>query len=321
MSIGTLIVGLGQIGMGYDLGLNPDTDVRSHARAFNLHPSFHLLGGVDPSDQQRQTFEREYRCSSFADVETALAQIQPELIVIAVPTPAHGETLRRTLRRSRPVAVLCEKPLSYDLEEARAMVQACAEKGARLFVNYMRRSDPGAAEIKRRLGSGEIRSPVKGVAWYSKGFMHNGSHFINLLEYWLGEMVNAQILATGRLWNESDAEPDVRVSFEGGTIVFLAAREEEFSHYTVELVAPNGRLRYEKGGNKIAWQPARQDPKLAGYTGLADDIETIESGMSRYQWNVVDQIAAALGGKEARLCDGDEALRTLESLNAIMEKR
>ena len=322
MSIGTLIVGLGQIGMGYDLGLNPNTtDVRSHARAFSLHPAFHLLGGVDPAEQQRRSFECEYRCPSFADVETALVHVQPELIVIAVPTPAHGETLRRVLMQSRPVAVLCEKPLSYDVEEARAMVQACADQGTRLFVNYMRRSDPGVVEVKRRLGSGEIDSPVKGVAWYSKGFIHNGSHFFNLLEYWLGGMVDAQILAAGRLWDGSDPEPDVRVSFERGTVVFLAAREEEFSHYTVELVAPNGRLRYENGGKQIDWQPARPDPKLGRYTVLADDMEIIECGMNRYQWYVADQLAAALEGKEARFCDGDEALRTLESLKTIIEKR
>ena len=321
MSLGTLIVGLGKIGMGYDLGLNPATHVYSHARAFNLHPAFHLLGGVDPDDQQRRGFEREYHCPAFANIETALVRVQPELIVIAVPTSSHAETLYRVLKQLRPVAVLCEKPLSYDLKEARAMVRSCADQGVRLFVNYMRRSDPGVVSVKRRLDSGEIGSPVKGVAWYSKGLIHNGSHFFNLLEYWLGKMVDAQVLAAGRLWDGSDPEPDMRVSFERGTIVFLAAREEEFSHYTVELVAPNGRLRYEKGGKQIDWQSARQAPNLEGHTVLAADIETIESGMNRYQWHVADQLAAALEGKEARFCDGEEALRTLESLKTIVAKR
>lgn len=321
MSIGTLIVGLGQIGMGYDLGLNPESHVCSHARAFNIHPAFHLLGGVDTEEQQRRGFEREYHYPAFADVETALVRVQPELIVIAVPTPSHGEVLRRAFKLSRPVAILCEKPLSYDLEEARAMVNVCAGHGSRLFVNYMRRSDPGVASVKRRLDSGEIGSPVKGVVWYSKGLMHNGSHFFNLLEYWLGGMVDANVLAAGRLWDGSDSEPDVRVSFQRGTVVFLAAREEEFPHYTVELVAPNGRLRYEKGGKQIDWQPARKEPSLRGRTVLAADVETIASGMNRYQWHVADQLATALAGKEARICDGDEALRTLESLRTIVERR
>jgi predicted dehydrogenase len=321
MSLGTLIIGLGQIGMRYDLGLNPDTHVYSHARAFKVHPAFHLLGGVDPDNRQRRSFEREYHCPAYTDVETALVQVQPKLIVIAVPTPFHGETLRRVLKQSRPAAVLCEKPLSYDLEEARAMVQACADESTWLFVNYMRRSVPGVIEVKRRIEAGEIAVPVKGVAWYSKGLLHNGSHFFNLLQYWLGPMVTTDLLDSGRLWNGTDPEPDVRVLFEQGKIVFLAAREEAFSHHTAELLATNGRLRCERGGEHIHWQPAVPDRHRQACTMLSPEIETIASGMDRYQWHVAEQLAAALDGRKAYLCDGTEALKTLESIKTIIDKR
>lgn len=72
MSIGVLIVGLGQIGMGYDFELDPKDYVYSHARAFSLHPEFHLVGGVDPDEKQRHGFVIGYRSAAFVDVETAL---------------------------------------------------------------------------------------------------------------------------------------------------------------------------------------------------------------------------------------------------------
>lgn len=201
------------------------------------------------------------------------------------------------------------------------MVQACAREGTRLFVNYMRRSVPGVIEIKRRLEAGEIAGPVKGIAWYSKGFLHNGSHFLNLLEYWLGPIVTADVIDPGRLWDGIDPEPDVRVVFEQGTIVFLAAREEAFSHYTVELLATNGRLRYESGGGQMIWQPVLPDHRLQGYIRLSAETETIESGMDRYQLHVAEQLAAALNGKKAYLCEGIEALKTLESIKSIINRR
>jgi len=318
MTIGTLIVGLGQIGMGYDLRLDPTAHVYSHARAFSLHPAFRLLGGVDPDVQRRRTLEHEYRCSAFTDVETALDSVQPELVVVAVPTPLHGDVLLRVLKRSKPDVVLCEKPLSYDLAEARDMLRVCKERGVRLLVNYMRRSDPGVIEIKRRLDAGEIGIPVKGVAWYSKGLMHNGSHLFNLLEYWLGGMVNARILEPGRLWDGIDPEPDMEVSFSSGRVYFLAAKEEKFSHYSIELLAPNGRLRYEKGGRQIVWQGARPDATFAGYTTVTDEMEIIESQMNRFQYNVAAQLALLLEGNGASLSDGDDALRTIESLTTII---
>ncbi len=319
MTLGTLVVGLGQIGMGYDLHLESTNRIYTHCRAFSQHPAFHLMGGVDPDAQRRQVFQQNYRCSTYADVDASLCQQEPDLVVIASPTRFHGDILRRVLSQSQPKVVLCEKPLSLDVEEARTMVQDCSAQGVSLYVNYMRRSDPGVIEIKRRLAAGPIETPIKGVAWYSKGFQHNGSHFFNLLEYWLGSMESAQVLASGRLFEDADPEPDVRVGFRRGSIVFLAAREEAFSHYTIELVASNGRLRYEQGGQQIVWQAARPDPTFRGYTVLSAEPETIASGMELYQWHVAEQLAAAFDGREYYLCSGAEALATLFSIQRIID--
>lgn len=321
MITSVLIVGLGQIGMGYDLHLNPDTHVSSHARAFSQHPEFHLIGGVDTEEQRRRTFTQTYECPSYEDLKTALEKCQPDLVVIAVPTRFHRQTLSVVLDCSQPKLVLCEKPLAYDLHDARCMVEDCAAKGVKLYVNYMRRSDPGVIEVKRRIASGEFGQPIKGVAWYSKGFFHNGSHFFNLLQYWLGEMQNAVVLNQGRLWDGVDPEPDVCINFEYGNVVFLAAWEEAYSHYTVELLSPHGRLRYEQGGESIQWQSAQPDPLFQGYTVLAAKPEKIDSGMNRYQWNVAEQLENMLNGRESQLCDGSDALLTLESMKKILGEK
>jgi predicted dehydrogenase len=315
-----LIVGLGQIGLGYDLELDPAL-VYSHARAFSQHPAFDLVGGVDGSEQQRARLTQHYGCAAYADMGSALAQQAVDVLVIAAPTPLHGAILQQALALAQPRLVLCEKPLSYDIGEARTLVQACQERGVALYVNYIRRSDAAVIEVRRRLDAGLIAGPLKGVCWYSKGFQHNGSHFFNLLEYWLGPMRCAHLIEPGRLWEGSDPEPDVQVSFRDGQVVFLAAREESFSHYTLELVAANGRLRYEQGGQRVEWQAAGAGT-IKGYRVLGSEVETLHTGMSRYQWHVAEQIAAVLAGPgEHPLCSGAQALGTLESLHAIMALR
>src|SRR5688500_8978687 len=115
------------------------------------------------------------------------------------------------------------------------MVAACKASDCLLYVNYMRRSEPGVLEIKRRLVSGEIRTPVKGVVWYSKGLFNNGSHFFNLLEFWFGGMKKFKVIEPGRLWDGIDPEPDLQATFEHGTINFLSVKEECFSHHEIDL--------------------------------------------------------------------------------------
>lgn len=317
MSLRALVVGLGQIGMGYDMRHASEQFVLTHARAFQTHPAFELAGGVDPEPARLKSFESEYARPGYGDLVTALTYLQPEVVAIATPTALHHRTLSAVLDVCNPKAILCEKPLAYDIEQAVAMVEACEAAGIMLYVNYMRRSDRGVAEIKQRVRDGRIAQPIKGVCWYSKGLLNNGSHFLNLLQHWLGEVTGFEVVSQGRLWNDIDPEPDVKVSFDLGTVFFLAAREEDYSHYTIELISGNGRMRYEQGGSQILWQPVINDPACEGYRILQPMAETVASDLDRIQWQVADQLAASLGGQEARICSGRDALHTLEILDRI----
>jgi predicted dehydrogenase len=317
MTFKALVIGLGQIGMGYDLNLDPEAYVLTHARAFQQHPEFQLIGGVDPDQARRGLFEAYYGVPAYADIKSAMAAQQPEVVAIASPTAMHAQAVNIVLQAGRPVAILCEKPLSFDTSEARSIVSACAEHECGLYVNYMRRSDQGVIEIKRRLSDGRIRRPIKSVVWYSKGLYNSGSHFFNLLQYWLGSVKDFRILEPGRLWDGLDPEPDLRVAFEDGVSYFLSAREECFSHYTVELIAPNGRLRYEQGGGQILWQGTAGDSTCAGYTILTTEEECVGTDFSRSQWHVVSQLAESLYGRYAEICNGTEALETIEVLAMI----
>jgi predicted dehydrogenase len=316
-----MIIGLGQIGMGYDLALDPANAVYTHARALSMHPAFELVGAVDPVETQRDRYKQHYDQSAYPTISSALQAQTPSVVVIASPTAQHSPALKELLAYSTPKLVLCEKPLAYDLVEAREMVEACESAGVKLFVNYMRRADPSAIEIKERIRSGKIATPIKGVVWYSKGFLHNGSHFFNLLEFWLGSYIRAKILDAGRLWDDQDPEPDVRVEFEMGTVVFIATWEESFSHYTIELLSPSGRLGYEQGGKSIVWQSTHADPNIAGYKILQETPEKLVNGMNRYQWYVVDQLANALADKPHTLSTGRQSLATLEAMHQIINQR
>jgi len=250
-----------------------------------------------------------------------LRHTNPQIVIIASPTVYHKDILEEVLNLSKPLAILCEKPLSYNISDARLMIDLCEQKGVMLFVNYMRRSEPGAIEIRDRIKKGLIVGQIKGVAWYSKGFLHNGSHFFNLLEFWLGPYKRSTVISEGRLWQDQDPEPDIFIEFELGSITFLSAWEESFSHYTIELLSHSGRLRYEKGGELITWQATHADPSFPGYIILKDPPEVIPNSMDRYQWHVAEQLSRALSGKPSSICNGREALTTLEYMNQIINTK
>jgi len=319
MSLSVVIIGLGQIGMGYDLGLPADSYVMTHARAFQNHPDFILLGGVDVDAKRRSVFEREYGCKAFANIDSALKILLPDVVVISVPTELHLNAVKSVFSGCSPKAILCEKPLAYELADARQINSICKEHQCQLFVNYIRRADPGVLEVKTRLEKGLISHPVKGIAWYSKGLFNNGSHFVDLLTFWLGPIQSFSILRNGRKWGGIDPEPDFLMNFVRGTVYFMAAQEENFSHYSVELLAPSGRLRYERGGEHIAWQSAVKNSLLPEYTSLSMEEEVIPNDLLQIQKYVTNQLAMSMKGQYGGICSGDEALQNLEYLSQLKE--
>ncbi len=315
-----LLIGLGKIGMDYDLASDDNSIILSHAKAIHLHPKFELMAAIDKSLERRNAFEKHYGKPALNDISEIRSQEKADVAIIATPTSSHGLILKQIVKNKLAALILCEKPLSYNIDEAKTMIDLCNKAGTKLFVNYMRRVDPTAQLIKKRIESGEIITPIKGNCWYSKGLLHNGSHMFNLLEFWLGKLVDFKILSRSRVWDNGDPDLDFLAVYEGGSIVFQSAWEDHFSHYTIELLSPSGRINYDKEGFNVTWQATKSDTLFNGYMTLDDERENLKSKMHRYQYNVLESIFKECKQGNSSLCTGVEALRTLEYLNQVALK-
>jgi len=317
-----LLVGLGQAGMGYDLAPVKEGSVLTHAKAFSLHSDFRLVCGVDVNPTKRESFERAYGVPTLPSIREALLAHEVDVCVLATPTAMHAGQVLQILDEPKVRAILCEKPLSNQIQESRDIVRLCKEKGIQIFSNYGRLSEPGVREVKLRIESGIFQGPFKGVVWYTKGLLHNGSHFLNLLEFWLGPVTGFLPIQSGELKDLSHSRdrPDFRVTFLNGEAIFLAHREDDFTYHSIELLGRNGKLQYESGGQNIGWTYAETDANSHGYKNLAMTCESIQTGADRCQWHVVTQLAVALQGGNAHLCSGQEALDTHENIEAILTR-
>ncbi len=105
-----LIIGLGNIGMAYDLQRDPEKFVLSHARAFQQHAQFQLVAGVDLDSERCRMFEERYNCASYTDLNKAIDETNPSVVVVSNPTDQHVATILDVLRLGPPV-LFCVKNL------------------------------------------------------------------------------------------------------------------------------------------------------------------------------------------------------------------
>jgi predicted dehydrogenase len=309
------IVGLGQIGQGYDYDSKDEHEILTHATGFEYHSNYDLVGGVDPDYEKRKRFEKKFSKPAYATVNE-LFSTYLDVVSIGVPTPLHFDVFQEIIKHS-PRAVICEKPIASNVKEAEQMLQLSKMQNTSLLVNYMRRFEPGVLELKEKIRQKEFGKIYKGTVWYSKGILNNGSHFIDLLRFLLGDITDIKILSKGRKWNETDPEPDVQVVFEKAPIYFLAGREECFSSMEIELIGEKGKIRYEVGGGDIYYHKTYSDPVFPGYTIIDPVKNAISNDSNRFQWHMLEHLANFFQNGTPLNSDGDTALETLKTIEKI----
>jgi len=300
--------------MGYDWDVPGTGPALTHASAFSRNPGFQVLGAIDPDPKRRQEYTGRYQKPAWKQMDEVSPNLSPDVVVISTPTDTHRKTLEGVLEKIPPKLILCEKPIADTVADAEKMCRLCSEKNVMLRVNYPRRVHPSCREIKERIEDGRISRPIRGVVWYSKGLLHSGSHFSNLLEYWLGPAISHKLGRAGRVLAGKDSEPDLQLSFHEAEIMFLALPEENFSFHEIQLIAPNGVLRYQRGGDRITWQKRQPYPSGQGSFFLSSEEEVITRGVSGDQGVVAKEVMRCLEGAKSDLCTGEEALRTLSVL-------
>jgi scyllo-inositol 2-dehydrogenase (NAD+) len=81
-----------------------------------------------------------------------------DAVIVMTPTKLHGEVVIAAAKAKK--AIFCEKPLSLDIAEGKAMKAAVAKSGVFFQLGFMRRYDKAYAAAKKKIDDGVIGTPV-----------------------------------------------------------------------------------------------------------------------------------------------------------------
>ncbi len=291
----------------------------THAAAFSQHSGFTLQAGVDQSADARNRFEAKFGVPAFSNVDS-IQHLKPHVMAVSTPTQSHNSVVEKCLSID-PILILLEKPLASNLSDAINILKLSADRNCQIAVNYIRRFEPGTTELKQRINAGVYGQIRKGIVWYAKGLLNNGSHFIDLCRFLLGEITELQLLKPGMPFGANDAEPDFLIRFGQCDVYFMAGRENDFSVKELILLTEIGIIRYEQGGERIRIQKAESSHLFDGYKVLADNFDSIQTDFMRYQWHVADHLYGCLTGQQTLVSDGVSALETQKNVEKLLQLR
>ena len=127
---------------------------REHKRAYASLDGVELVGAADPSEAARTCVESDWGVAAFATVEELLDGAKPEAVSICSPPKYHPDAAIACLERG--VAVLCEKPLAMNGEEAERIAASARATGTPLGVAFCHRFHPPVMMVKEAIAAGRI---------------------------------------------------------------------------------------------------------------------------------------------------------------------
>jgi len=177
MSFTVSILGAGQIAAGYD---NPASKViLTHAHAICQNKNFKLLGFYDTKFIQAKKAAEKWDTKAFAEPKPA------DVIVICTPDTCHLQSIKQALSL-KPKLIILEKPIARTLKDAKKII--ALTKNIPVQVNFSRRFIPEFQTLAKDIPN--YGNFLTGSGYYGKGFIHNGSHMLDLLSF-LGIKANS----------------------------------------------------------------------------------------------------------------------------------
>ena len=328
--INTLLIGLGKIGCGYDFSENFRIDdpnsskkIISHARALTVHPNFNLISGIDNDSNASEKFKSLYKKPIYGCIDDFIENnnIEIDLVIIAVIPHNQPKLVKEIIKKLSPKILLLEKPLATSLSEAKEIKKMCDSKPNLIVcVNYVRRYLPLVRRWQKIISSKELGNFLNGNLTYGKGLLTNGSHFINLAQYWLGKLNNYKTLKNKSFYQDFDRETSfiLRSEENGALLNIHSIGSHKLRAGELDLWFEKGRLCWLNNGNGIYFWPRKNSVNpLETYDSLSEHPEVHFTEITKCQYYVLESINQYLfGNKKVSLpCLIDDSIETMELMH------
>ncbi|MDP0398670.1 inositol 2-dehydrogenase [Tsukamurella strandjordii] len=194
---------------------------RVHADSVAINERAELAWVFDPVEAAAKDVGGRYGAAWTTDVDRIFGDDLVDAVIVASPTPTHIDLLTRAVRAGK--TVLCEKPIDLDIARVDACRGDLGDLVERVMLGFNRRFDPSFAEVRARVGDGEIgaleqltiisRDPAPPPAEYvavSGGLFRDMMiHDLDLARFFLGEIESVSALGANLVSDDIRAAGDV----------------------------------------------------------------------------------------------------------------
>jgi len=276
-----LIFGAGQIAAGYD---TPDSEsILTHAHAIKKYSGFNLIGFYDKDTNKAKEASEKWQTVCYKTPEYA------DIVVICTPDDVHIESIQQAVAFS-PKLIILEKPIARRFDDV-LKIRSITEQ-IPVQVNFSRRFVAEFQELSNSIK--DYGKFLTGMGLYGKGFVHNGSHMIDLLKLLLGEITVLEIISEMHDFYDNDATKTLKLCFDCGGEYFMQGIDcRHYSVFELDLCFEKARIKILDSGRLIQIFRPVNSKEYIGYMNLTLENEIypkIDNAMLNLYHNAYDYL-------------------------------
>lgn len=312
-----------------------------HAAALRLLQDAVLAAVCDLQTDRARALGTEFAVPWYTNYEEMLYKTEVDVVTVCTPSGDHTRRVLDLVRFGKHLVV--EKPLALRIEDADRMIEACDDKGLKLFEVKQNRFNAPIRALRQAVDSGRFGKMVLGAVrvrwcrpqkyydeakwrgtWSQDGgvLTNQAIHHIDMLKWMMGDVESVQATTATRLARIEAEDTGVAIlRFTNGALGVIeattATRPKDLEG-TLSILGEHGTV--EVGGFSMdklrVWEfdaPAPEDEAVRGQQGSNPDT---------YAWNHAEflgDVVQSIRGNRRGVVDGIEARSSLELLNAIYE--
>jgi len=305
IGIKSLVIGLGNIGLKYDL--NEKNNYLTHSQTLYKNKQFKLLGGVDINEISRKKFKNKFKLPVFESLEKYNLET-PDLLVISTPNKPRASIYKTILQKKWNIKyLLVEKPLFSSLQEKKELFKLKNKLNAKIFVNFFWRTFP-AIEVLRLLLKGQ--SKFKGTFTYPKDFFNQGCHAIDLLFSFFDNKENMKIKCINK---------DLLFLFNKDKEFIIRKSINETDDFSFDFLTEDYKVYFD-GYQEMINIFKKSSSSLFKNKKIYSYFKSKKIKLRFYQNYVYNNIYKEFRGDISNICDFTEALRVTELINKVTKK-
>jgi predicted dehydrogenase len=307
------IVGLGRVGSQNDVH---DYGVPlSHVGAALTTPGIVPVALIDSNPDARNAAQELWGAQLRAPILSEIQELTPgsaDIIVLATPTALRTDHIAAALTR-HPRLLLIEKPFTRDVATATELMQRAADEGVTIRVNFQRRFDPGF----RRWRTYVTETPRHITMRYGKGLWNYGSHLVDFLIEWFGEIRAVQALSVMKT-GADDPNISFLVHMKGGFDALIVGLDVDYDQFEIDIYLKDRRIDLASGGVVKQLYISGEDSYYRGYRRLQNEPVEKEISIVGGFAEIYAAMRAHLSeGQDLPGCDGQAAVAGVAVLSAV----